>query len=360
MKMAAADFKEVGSNTGLVLHDMWEGVTIDSAGLPQKMAAPVEMGLQEISQAGTRALKQTVSEAERLYQQIEGTLARLQVEIDGFHLGKNERKVFELEIAGATPEQLERYRELLTTLEGLNKEKEDAAQREAQQAQAQGVLDRLNEEIATLGMSREELEKRNALLQAGVEAESQMGQAILATVDALQHQREVMNQHIALMDEFRSSARDAFADVLSGTSSAKEALMGFLDNLRQRLVNMASEQLTERALGALGGLGGGASGSWMSKFAGLFGGGRASGGDVIGQRSYLVGERGPELFIPRTTGQILNTEQTRALASAGSGVGRNVHQVIQVKIDGRPDRRTPEQIARHAGRQTRRVLSRTG
>jgi len=360
MKMAATDFKEVGSNTGLLLHDIFQEVEIDPAGLPQKMVAPVEMGLQEISRAGTRAVKQTLSETERLYQQIEGTLARLKVDIDGFHLGENERKVFELQVAGATPEQLERYGALLNELSALNEQREKTAQIEAEQAQAQGVLDRLNEEIATLGMSREELEKRNALLQAGVTAESEMGQAILGTVDALQHQREAMNQQIALMDEFRNSARDAFADVLSGTASAKDALTGFLDTVRQRLVNMAADQLMERALGALGGLGGGASGSWMSGLGGLFGGARATGGDVLGQRSYLVGERGPELFIPRTTGHVLNTEQTRALAGAGSSVGRSVNQTIQVKIEGRPNRRTPEQIARHAGRETRRGLSRTG
>jgi len=358
VKTGLADIRTNAGNAGLILHDMWQGVTIAAADLPAKMAAPVEMGLQEISHAGTRALKQTVSEAERLYQHIEGTLTRLQVEIDGFHLGANERQVFELEVAGATPEQLERYSELLSNLSSLNAQKEKAAELEAQQAQAKGVLDRLNEEIATLGMSREELEKRNALLQAGVEAESEMGHAILDTVDALQQQREAMNQQIALMDDFRNSAKEAFTDVLSGTASVKDALTGFLDNLRQRLVNMAAEQLTQRALGALGSLGGGTSGSWMSNIAGMFGGARASGGDVIGQRSYVVGERGPELFIPRTTGQILNTEHTRALAGAGSG--RSVNQTIHVKIDGRPDRRTPEQIARHAGRETRRGLSRTG
>jgi len=354
-KTGLADIRTNAGNAGLMLHDLWHGVTIDAADLPAKMAAPVDMGLQAIRLAGTRAFKQTVSEAERLYQQIEGTLSRLQVEIEGFHLGENERKVFELEVAGAAPEQLERYRELLNTLNKLNEEREQAAQLDAQQAQAQGVLDRLNEEIATLGLNREELEKRNALIQAGVTAESEMGQAILSTVDSLQQQREIMAQQVALMDDFRTSARDAFTDVLSGTASAKDALIGFLDNVRQRLVQMASQQLMEQALGALGSLNGGAAGASV---AAAFAGARANGGDVMRDRSYLVGERGPELFVPRTAGHVLNTEHTRALAGAGSG--RNVHQVLNVKIEGRPDRRTPEQIARAAGRHTRLGLSRTG
>jgi len=113
--------------------------------------------------------------------------------------------------------------------------------------------------------------------------------------------------------------------------------------------------------GMIGGLFGGGGGGWgaaLGVVGGLFGGGRASGGDVSNERSYLVGERGPELFVPRTSGRILNTDQTRALASPGGG--RSVQQTLNVKIEGRPDRRTPEQLARATGRNTQRALSRTG
>lgn len=40
-------------------------------------------------------------------------------------------------------------------------------------------------------------------------------------------------------------------------------------------------------------------------FAGIFGGARADGGPVFGGRAYLVGERGPELFVPRGSGTIV-------------------------------------------------------
>lgn len=38
---------------------------------------------------------------------------------------------------------------------------------------------------------------------------------------------------------------------------------------------------------------------------GIFGGARADGGPVLGGRAYLVGERGPELFVPQTSGTIV-------------------------------------------------------
>lgn len=47
--------------------------------------------------------------------------------------------------------------------------------------------------------------------------------------------------------------------------------------------------------------------------------GRASGGPVLGGGSYMVGERGPEMFTPRGSGNITNATRTAgALSSAGS------------------------------------------
>jgi phage-related minor tail protein len=51
--------------------------------------------------------------------------------------------------------------------------------------------------------------------------------------------------------------------------------------------------------------------------------GRASGGPVSGGRPYVVGERGPELFVPNIGGRIMNASQT---AGAGGGQGVNLYQ----------------------------------
>ena len=44
---------------------------------------------------------------------------------------------------------------------------------------------------------------------------------------------------------------------------------------------------------------------------------RAEGGPVVAGKPYLVGERGPELFVPRASGQILPATTTSALTMAG-------------------------------------------
>ena len=51
----------------------------------------------------------------------------------------------------------------------------------------------------------------------------------------------------------------------------------------------------------------------------LFGGQRAAGGPVTSGRQYLVGENGPELFTPSTSGNISSNRDTMAMAGAGDG-----------------------------------------
>ena len=85
--------------------------------------------------------------------------------------------------------------------------------------------------------------------------------------------------------------------------------------------------------GGFGDIGGGGSvGSGSSSFGGdsfmAFAGGgkipaRATGGPV------LVGERGPELFIPHSAGTIKNKQDTKNMLQGG-GAPVNVYQTIQV------------------------------
>ncbi len=76
------------------------------------------------------------------------------------------------------------------------------------------------------------------------------------------------------------------------------------------------------------GVGGGASGlgSLIGQTVGaLFGlPGRATGGPVAPGRAYLVGERGPEVFVPTSSG--------RVETGGGAGPGRDVRVAIQVAV----------------------------
>ncbi|MEH3102168.1 tail tape measure protein [Sphingomonas adhaesiva] len=125
------------------------------------------------------------------------------------------------------------------------------------------------------------------------------------------------------------------------------------------LKSVASSALAEIAAGAIragigsvigggGGVGGGGGGGVG---AGLVGGllgllglpGRATGGPVSPGRAYLVGERGPEVFVPTSSGQV---------AVPGAGSARDVRVAITVQAGGGE---APAALAR-SGRQVARAV----
>jgi phage-related protein len=67
-------------------------------------------------------------------------------------------------------------------------------------------------------------------------------------------------------------------------------------------------------------------------FEATFGGGRAMGGPVASGTSYVVGERGPELFVPNTAGTII--------PNGGSGGGSTINLTVNGAIDAEGTART--------------------
>lgn len=94
----------------------------------------------------------------------------------------------------------------------------------------------------------------------------------------------------------------------------------FLTGILGRLSEFFAQRLVIDVLGINGNFTGGTGGlgttdlvgSIAQAAGGLFGGARAAGGPVSRNTPYLVGERGPELFMPNQGGQIRSTEDTVA------------------------------------------------
>jgi lambda family phage tail tape measure protein len=59
-----------------------------------------------------------------------------------------------------------------------------------------------------------------------------------------------------------------------------------------------------------------------SVFGGIFG--RAAGGPVMANKPYIVGEQGPELFVPNSAGSIMTNASMNKNASADSGMGATI------------------------------------
>ena len=104
-----------------------------------------------------------------------------------------------------------------------------------------------------------------------------------------------------------------------GFEDLRRIAMGVLDEI--------AASALRSAVGSLGGGGGG--GGLLGLGASLLGSGlglpgRATGGPVAPGRAYVVGERGPEVFVPTSSGQV----------ATGFGAGRDVRVSIAVRGEG--------------------------
>ena len=132
---------------------------------------------------------------------------------------------------------------------------------------------------------------------------------------------------------------------------------GFEDLRRIALsvLDAIAQSALRGGLGALGGPGGGGSGGLLSLGASLLGGvfggapGRATGGPVSPGRAYRVGERGPELFVPTSAGQVMT--------GGGAGSGRDVRVSITLNAPGQSAPEALSRSARQIARSVRGALS---
>lgn len=140
----------------------------------------------------------------------------------------------------------------------------------------------------------------------------------------------------AMRGTFDSTLVDGFAragNVLERglLGAIRKGSLGF-DDLRRIAVNVI-DSIASQALNNLfgsigtGGGGGGLLGIGTSLLGAVFGlPGRATGGPVSPGRGYLVGERGPELFVPTSAG--------RVEANGGGQGARDVRVAITVNSAG--------------------------
>jgi hypothetical protein len=130
------------------------------------------------------------------------------------------------------------------------------------------------------------------------------------------------SQLTAFAEQAAHNIQDSFAEFLFNPfdKGLKGMLAGFLDTIRQMVAQLAAQQLLKAFFSFGSGLGGGV-GSFFGKLAGA----RAGGGPVTSGRSYLVGEKGPEMFVPGMSGSII--------PNGGWGGGAavvNVHNSITI------------------------------
>ena len=242
-------------------------------------------------------------------------------------------------------------------LEFLNLAREQSTKlyREEQQAiadrktPAEEELQRLRDELALLGLTNEERAKRIFMMNnpGATEADGDEAARLVGAIDQANRAQQAM-------DEFRSSAADAFEGFLTGSMSAKDAFEAFADSVVQQIARILAQQAIESLFGGMGSAGGGSFGGSIGSFFGsLFGGGRAVGGAVHPGRYYRVNENGPELLTYQGEDYLMMGSGGGMVKPHGGG-GAN----ITVNVAPTTDRRTAQQIAQRVAEKQQTAVAR--
>ena len=251
------------------------------------------------------------------------------------------------ELGAGLAEQLKLDAELKASLEDRKFELGMISEEEYFQLQ----IARERKRLAGMGASEDQIEEQLELFK---KLNSQAPEDIIARrMKALKKEMEGLtnlgNVAVRIGDAIGGSFQRNFQDVISGTKSVKEALSDFFADIAEAFLAMAAEIIAKqlvmityqailKALGVV--MGGGGSSAPVPKDGAAFQGigtgtldslggagpiadpkglftpptliSMANGGPAFGGSQMIVGERGPELFIPFTNGSITSSESLGA------------------------------------------------
>lgn len=140
--------------------------------------------------------------------------------------------------------------------------------------------------------------------------------AVTAEIEAYNRKKEALEENQKAFDQVQSSMETAFMDIITGTESAKDAFKKMAYEIIKELYKVL---VVQRMVGSFDRSTGTGSGL-VGLIGGFFGGAKASGGSVMPGNSYLVGENGPEIVIPRHSGTVVNANQTSGAMGNGGSV----------------------------------------
>jgi len=207
-------------------------------------------------------------------------------------------------------------------------------------------------------------EKTAAVNQLGVEFERAMGLKLTNNIAAVRDELEMLmdpiNQLTTLAETVGGAFGESFKGLIKGSMSAQQALANLFQRTADMFLDMAAQMIVKQIQMSILGIGfkffggnpyGVKEGQSLydvktpSRFTDRTVGVRANGGPVMKGGSYLVGERGPEMFSPGVSGMITPNEMLGGstnivvnVDASGSSVegdeqqGRELGQLISVAI----------------------------
>lgn len=202
-------------------------------------------------------------------------------------------------------------------------------------------LARLEDQLAqrgSIGLTLDEikhLEKLIALKKRSVGA--------MENVDEMEKQADALKEAEKRAEHFRDRMQDVMGNGFYDAMNGNFKNIG--DSFKQMIMRMIADAAALNIMKSLASTSGGPGGGWIGAAATFLGIGKfADGGDPPVGRVSLVGERGPELFVPKQAGTIIPNHEL-------GGKSINVTYSPTIHIDGTTDMAKNQQMIRAAVQQ---------
>ena len=142
---------------------------------------------------------------------------------------------------------------------------------------------------------------------------------VSAEMDGILARNEEINKSF---ENIGNAVANSFKGMLTGAMSFKDAMKGIISSVIDELFRLF---VVQQIVGIVAGAFGGATGTPGRGFGSSVNlAGRAYGGSVTGKTPYMVGERGPELFVPSGNGTIIPNSNMRGGGGGGSSFNISV------------------------------------
>ena len=182
-------------------------------------------------------------------------------------------------------------------------------------------LDKLKQGLIEFsGIEKTVTDEKNKQVEAGnkiVSTNNQLNSSLDTTKTKTDN---VTDSTDKLKDQFKQIGQDIersivsnLADAVEGTKTLAEAAVNVLNKLKRKLIEVAIQKAVSGIGGKIGG--------FLGK---VFGGGKAAGGPVAANKSFVVGEKGPE---------ILTMGSSRGFITPNNQLGGGTTNIVNVSVD---------------------------
>lgn len=242
---------------------------------------------------------ENIEEAKRLIKELEDALEKAQARALTKEFEKTKNAL------------IDKNKELLKTVERSKIATEEGKKQFDQEQRRIELTEKYGKKLANIILK---LEKENEKLEEGAEK-----------IKKKQEETDKLKEKMAAVgEEIESSIKNNLRDAITGAKTFGEAMTNVLNKIRDKIIDAQIDKL----LGQFGeNFGKGKDGGkGLGGFlGGILGGLFADGGRPPVNKASLVGERGPELFVPNSAGTIIPNNKL--------GGGDSITNIVNVSVD---------------------------